>query len=137
MINNCMEWELKYTWNPDIYNIFKKPDQIDFSINRYNSNISVKINRTKDNKGCKDMIEQEEREAIRRAYLKDCHPFTPDEALRNLPGKEVKTASDKARCTTTAVNGDRVLAGAHLVTLEELLADYWFGYNAPCGERVK
>lgn len=23
MINNYIEWELKYIWNPDIYNIFK------------------------------------------------------------------------------------------------------------------
>lgn len=79
----------------------------------------------------------EQREAMRRAYLKDCRPFTPDEALKNLPGKEVRTAGDTVRCIITAVNGGKVLAGDHWVTLEELLADYWFSYNTPCGERVK
>lgn len=88
-------------------------------------------------KACGEKTLSDQREAMRREFLKDYRPFTPREALDLLPGKEVRTASDKARCIITAVNGDKVLTGDKWVTLEELLADYWFGYNAPCGERVK
>ena len=79
----------------------------------------------------------EQRKAMHEAFLKDYRPFTPDEALIRLPGKEVRTTGNTARYIVTAVNGDKVLTGDKWLTLGELLADYWFIYGGPCGEKVE
>lgn len=85
---------------------------------------------------CGEKKMDEEQEALRIERLKNYRPYTQLEAQDELVGMQLQTAHNK-RCLVTAIDGDKVLAGDKWVTLEELLADYWFGYNAPCGERVK
>lgn len=87
-------------------------------------------------KACGEKTLSDQREAMRREFLKDYRPFTPREALDLLPGKVLRTIGEKTRRLIVAVDGDRVLAGNKWVTLEELLADYWFAGNEPCGKRV-